>query len=168
MRFTDRTIPRGILLFWALWLSLVSLTNVLDALKSLRVIGPDWAFASGNFAFLASTTAKYHAPTGLNAFLFAGVIAWEILAATLFWRAFAAHRADGGADDEVRSAFAVSLALWAAFMLADEIVFAFDAEGTHIRIFIAQLASLLVVRWLTRSTTPSVRTTETSRETVSV
>jgi hypothetical protein len=152
MRFTDRTIPRGILLFWALWLSLVSLTNVLDALKSLRVLGPGWAFASGNFAFMASVTAKYHTPTGVNAFLFAGVVAWEIFAACRFWHALSAHRRSGiDAEDAVRSAFTVSLALWAAFMLADETFFAFDAESTHIRIFIAQLVSLVVVRWLSRS-----------------
>jgi hypothetical protein len=158
MRFTDRTIPRGTLLFWALWLSLVSLTNVLDGLKSLRMLPSGWAFASGNYAFMASVTARYQTPVALTALLFAGVVLWEIVAAALFWRALAEHRRNAlGAEDAVRSAFTISLALWAAFMLADETFFAFDAESTHIRIFIAQLVSLIVVRWLSRSELDEVR-----------
>jgi predicted anti-sigma-YlaC factor YlaD len=152
MRFDDRTIPRGLLFFWAAWLSLVTLTNVLDGLKSLRMMPTGWAFASGNYAFMASVTAKYGTPTAVTAMLFVGVVAWELLAAVLFWRAFAAHRADAAtAGDAVRQAFTVSLALWAAFMLADEVFFAFDAEGTHVHLLIAQLASLLTILWLARS-----------------
>jgi len=151
MRFDDRTIPRGLLFFWAAWLSIVTLTNVLDGLKTMRMLPTGWAFASGNYAFMASTVAKYGTPAAVTAVLFAGVVLWELLAAVLFWRALAAHRRDAAtAWDAVRQAFTVSLALWAAFMLADEIVFAFDAESTHVRLLIAQLASLLVILALPR------------------
>ncbi|MDB4949078.1 MAG: hypothetical protein JWM27_1727 [Gemmatimonadetes bacterium] len=146
MRFTDRTLPRGVLLFWSLWLSIVTLTNVLDGLKNLRLLPTGWAFASGNYAFMASVTAKYHTPAAATALLFVGVVLWELLASALFWRAFAAYRAGrAGEADAARTAFTVSLALWAAFALADEIFFAFDAEATHFRLFIATIASLLAI-----------------------
>jgi hypothetical protein len=45
-------LKRGLLLFWAAWLSLVLATNLLDAAKALGLLGQSWAFASGNYAFL--------------------------------------------------------------------------------------------------------------------
>jgi hypothetical protein len=39
----------------------------------------------------------------------------------------------------------VSLALWAALMLADELVLVYEVEAPHMRIFMAQLVSLLVL-----------------------
>jgi hypothetical protein len=149
MPLTDRTLPRGLLFFWAAWLSLVTLTNVLDGLKALRVLPPAWAFASGNFAFMASVTAKYGTPQAVTALLFAGVVLWEALAAGLFWRAFAAYGSGpANAARAVRDAFTVSVALWAAFALSDEVFFVFDAEATHLRLFTAQLVSLLAIQWL--------------------
>ena len=44
-----------------------------------------------------------------------------------------------------RTAFTVSLALWGVFLLADEIFIAYSIEGTHLRIFAAQLVTLLVM-----------------------
>src|SRR4051794_10220945 len=78
-------LKRGLLLFWAAWLTLVFLTNVLDAAKALGVLEESWAFGSGNYAFVTQTTSRYGTPAWLNALLFAGVIGWEGLAAALFW-----------------------------------------------------------------------------------
>ena len=48
-------LKRGLLLFWAAWLSVVFTTNLCDGAKALGVLGESWAFASGNYAFLART-----------------------------------------------------------------------------------------------------------------
>jgi hypothetical protein len=48
----------------------------------------------------------------------------------------------------LHTACGLSLALWAAFLVADEIFLAYDAEATHMRIFSAQLLSLLVFHGL--------------------
>src|SRR4051812_13809660 len=79
-------LKRSLLAFWAVWLTVVFLTNLADAGKALGLLGESWAFASGNYRFLTETTARYATPAWLNAVLFAGVIAWEGLAAVLFWR----------------------------------------------------------------------------------
>ena len=42
------TIKRGLLLFWAAWLSIVLATNLFDALRALDLLGDGWRFASGN------------------------------------------------------------------------------------------------------------------------
>jgi hypothetical protein len=141
-------LKRGLLLFWALWLSLVFATNLLDAAKALGVLADSWTFASGNYAFLAQTAARHGTPAWLNAVLFAGVIAWEGIAAALSWRAWHAFRGEGVGSPAVYAASAAGLSLWAAFVLADEVFIAYAVEATHWRLFIAQLATLLAVELL--------------------
>jgi hypothetical protein len=134
-----------LLLFWAAWLSVVFLTNLLDGGKALGLLGEDWPLASGNYAFVAQTTARYGTPGWVNALLFAGVVAWEGLSAVLFWLAWW-----GGAPAQTRrySAFAVGLGLWAAFLLADEMFVAYGVAAAHWRPFLGQLATLLVIELL--------------------
>jgi len=142
-------LKQGLLLFWAVWLSITCVANFCDGLKALKLISTRWRFASGNYAFLVATTQKYHPTPWLPARLFLGVILWQGLAALLFWRAvgmFTGMQLPG--LHAMHTAFVGSLALWAAFMIADEIVLAYEAETTHMRIFIAQLLSLLVLHLL--------------------
>jgi hypothetical protein len=149
---TDRPVvflKRCLLAFWAAWLSVVFATNAADAAKAFGWLGPEWAFASGNFGFLSETTARYDPPTWLNDLLFVGVISWEGLAAVLFWRAWWRSRGPREAGRRsVYAAFTASLSLWAAFLLADEVLIAYPVEATHLRLFTAQLATLLAIELL--------------------
>ena len=137
-----RLIRSGILLFWAAWFTVVASTNLLDALKALGVLPAGWTLVSGNWALMLKVTAIHGTPTALVALLFLGVILWEMLAATLFWRAWAAR------GDTIATAFIVGLALWAAFTLADEAFVAYPLEAAHLRLFAVQLLSLLAIRLL--------------------
>jgi hypothetical protein len=142
-------LKRLLLIGWAVWLSVVFATNLLDAGKALGLLPPNWAFASGNYQFLAETTARYGTPAWLNGVLFAGVIAWEGTAALLFWLACARFRGTGKPGGRVLYvAFIPSLSLWAAFLVADEVFIAYAVEATHLRLFTAQLATLLVIALL--------------------
>jgi hypothetical protein len=141
-------LKRGLLLFWAAWLSVVFATNALDAAKALGLLDASWPFASGNFAFMTQTTARYGTPGWVNAVLFGGVIAWEGLAAALFWLAAWGFRGGDRGRMTVYLASAAGLSLWAAFILADEVFIAYVVAATHWRLFIAQLATLLAVELL--------------------
>jgi hypothetical protein len=134
-----------LLLFWAAWLTVVFATNLLDGAKAAGLLGDGWAFVSGNYRFLAETTARYGTPAWLNGLLFAGVICWEGVAAALFWLAWWRFAYRGQRTRRVYAAFTASLALWAAFLLADELFIAYAVEGTHLRLFTAQLATLLAI-----------------------
>src|SRR6185312_16016692 len=114
-------LKRCLLLFWSLWLSVVFLTNVLDGCKALRLLNDNWSFASGNYRFLAETTACYGTPTWLNGLLFLGVIVWEGIAAVLFWLAWLRFRGEEESRRPLYAAFTVSLMLWSAFAIADEV-----------------------------------------------
>jgi hypothetical protein len=136
-----------LLLFWAAWLTLAFGSNACDILKTLGWLAESWPFASGNYDFLVRTTARYGPPAWINGLLFGGVMAWQAGAALLFWRA---GLRSGGPNGQAaaRLALAVGIALWAAFMLADEVCIAYPIERTHLGLFIAQLATLLVVELL--------------------
>jgi hypothetical protein len=140
------TLKRGLLFVWAAWLTVVVATNVCDGARALGLLPESWAFASGNYDFLVKTTLRYAPPDWLNGLLFVGVVGWEAIACVLFW--LAGLRFSSGNRGTARTAFAVGLGLWAAFMLADEICIAYLVEGTHLRLFTAQLVSLLVVELL--------------------
>ncbi|HWV84237.1 MAG TPA: hypothetical protein VNZ62_02225 [Capillimicrobium sp.] len=133
---------RAILLgAWATYLSLVCLTNTADALRALDVLGDGFAFASGNWELVRETTGVYDTPTAIDAILFGGVIGWEASAAVLFWLALAGRV-------PVMLAATVALGLWAAFIVADEVFLAYPIEGTHWRLLIALVVSVLALRLL--------------------
>jgi hypothetical protein len=141
-------LKRLLLLFWAVWLTVVFLSNLADAGKGLGLLGESWSFASGNFKAIKETTAKYGTPDFLNATLFAGVIVWEGIAAVLFWWAGCTFRGRGSSRKAVYLAFTTSLLLWGAFLVADEVFIAYAVAGTHLRLFVANLATLLAVELL--------------------
>jgi hypothetical protein len=145
LRFTS--IQKGLLLFWAVWLSLVALTNLFDALRQLGALPDGWTLASYNYDLVVQTVVAHGVPVAVAAVLFAAVIVWQVAAAGLFWRAFGSMaRGRPGTSHEVVQAFAVSLALWAAFLIMTEATVNYVTAGTHKTTLIAQLASLLVIR----------------------
>src|SRR5262249_51799904 len=109
-------LKRMLLLFWAVWLTIVFTTNMLDAGKVVGLLPDDWNFASGNYRFLVETTSRYGTPEWINGLLFAGVICWEGTAALLFWLAWWKFQGRGTeGSPTLYAAFSVSLMLWAAF-----------------------------------------------------
>jgi hypothetical protein len=141
-------LKRLLLLFWAVWLSVVFLSNLADAGKGLGLLGESWAFASGNGKLIQETTARYGTPFTINAILFAGVILWEGIAAVLFWRAGWSFRGRNSARAAVYLAFTTSLLLWGAFLVADEVFIAYPLESVHLRLLMTHLLTLLAVELL--------------------
>jgi hypothetical protein len=136
---------------WSVWWTLVVATNLTDAARALGWLPDSFAFASGNYAAIQAATARYGAPPWLNAGLFASVIVWEACAALLFWLT-TCHRDDPG-NRWLYRAFTVGLPLWLAFLVADEICIGYAIGATHLRLFIAQLLTLLAIAWLSEKST---------------
>ena len=139
-------LKRGVILYWSLWFTVVLATNVVHGLKALGIIREGWTLSFGDTRLLSSSVWIYGAPAGLHGFTLAGVVAAEALIAVLFWRAFSKFHGLKNADRlSLAAAFILTVALFAAFLVADEISSSYLYEGTHLRIFIIQLASLLAV-----------------------
>jgi hypothetical protein len=131
----------ALIFFWALWFSIVFLTNVFSAMKAAGRLPPSWRFASKNYEMVVKAVSIYGPPPWLPRLLFLGVITWQLGAGTLFWYALA--------DMTVaNAAFCAGILLFAAFMIADELTLKYAMEQPHELLFIAQVASLLVVHLL--------------------
>lgn len=133
----------GLLSFWALWLTLVFLTNACEGLKLLGRLPEGWKFVSRNYEEIREAVSVYSLPGWLPGLLFAGVIAWQAVAAALMWRAAFTYAHYGIAA--TLTSFAASLGLFAAFMLADEAFKAYNHQSSHLLILIAQLVTLLAL-----------------------
>ena len=127
--------------FWALYFAIVALSNLADLCQSLHLLPAGWRWVSGNLAFIRASTGRL--PPWTSQTLLAGVVAWQALAAALFWRA-----ALDPAGRWLGPAFVVSVSLWATFILLDEILLIFETgvEATHFRIMIAQFLTLILLR----------------------
>ena len=133
----------GILGFWALWLTIVTASNITNGLRVAEVLPSNFPFASANFQLIEGATAIYGTPASVVWVLFVGVILWEGLAAGLFFRAARSFWASGEFDV---APFVAAMGLFACFMLADELLIAYPMQATHMRIFIALGVSLLILR----------------------
>jgi hypothetical protein len=139
----------ALLFFWAAWFCVVFLTNLFSGAKAAGLLGDTWKFASGNYAAVAKAVSLYGAPAWVPAFLFAGVVAWQLAAAALYaWAFYVSFAAGWIAPTAMNTAFAAGIGLWAAFMIADEITIKYAYEQSHELLFIAQLASLVAMHVL--------------------
>ncbi len=139
----------GLLFFWTTWLAIVFLTNLCSGLKALGVLPDTWKFASQNFRAVAGATAIYHAPRWVPALLFTGVIVWQLVAVLFFgWAFVSSVQAGRLAWAPIHAAFATALALWAAFMVTDEICKQYDTQSSHVSLFTAQLLTLVSLHLL--------------------
>jgi hypothetical protein len=145
-----RTIKHGLVFAWSVWFTLVLASNVCDALKTMRLIGRQWPFASGNSRLIADVTSRFGVPPSVNRLLFGAVIVWQAVVSALFWRATACHGRIRGDARPTDTAFAAGLALWLPLIVADELFVAYESgvEASHVRMFVAQLASLLSIHLL--------------------
>lgn len=134
---------RLLLGFWSLYFALVGVTNLLDGLRAVKVLPAGWWYVSGNLPLLARGLAGIRLPVGLAVLLLFGVVLWEWGAAWLFWQAL--HT---GRSRAVDRAFMAGAGLWAAFLLADELLLVYALEEVHLRLLIAQLVSYLVIALL--------------------
>lgn len=145
-------IKRIILLFWALYFSIVLASNLTDGMRAAGWLPADIAFASGNYEMVRQVTAIYHTREWLVAILYLGVLAWEGWAAWLFWRAYRSiglHKSEW--KQPVYQAFTISLLLWMTFLLMDELFIAYevtDLERIHLLLIITQLVTLFAVEFL--------------------
>ena len=138
------TFKFGLVFFWAMWQLMVFMTNLFEGLKLLRIVPPYWKFASQNYQAVAHATGAYRAPPWIPQLLFLGILVWQLGTLILFGRAVISTWSNRTLLlSPVTEAFASSLSLLAAFMIADEIFKQYDEERAHILFFTAQLITLL-------------------------
>lgn len=142
-------LKRAIVLFWSLWISIVVVTNLGDVLKVSGALPSQWPLASGNFHAIVHATSRFGIPGWVDMLLFVAIIGWEALCALLFWTALREYRPGGTAHARTLYLSTSALfALFASFILADEIFHDYRMEGDHRGIAVLLLASVMVLRLL--------------------
>jgi hypothetical protein len=142
-------IKRIVLAFWAAWLSVVVVTNVLNALRAVEALPSAFKFVSGNWEWINQVMDPLGVPRGVQGTFFVGAIAWEAVAAALFWWAVATYQGRPLTQEKPTIyACGCNLALWAAFQVLDEVFLAYESERVHRVIFLNQIATLVLLHWL--------------------
>jgi len=147
---TPPLLTRGLLLFWALWFSVVLGSNAADALRALGLLSEGWRFSSGNLDLLVDAVSVYSLPRAWAGAAFTLVLALQITTAWLFWRATLDPRPlSPGAKPRVLSPFVAGLGLFCAFLVCDEALLTYrrfpNLETTHFVILCALLLSLVLI-----------------------
>lgn len=100
---------------WAIWLSLVTLMNLCEALIALKLLPANFRFASSNWSLLLSVCGIYNTPRAIVALMFGAAIIWEAAATVLLW--LAAFGRDLPMTD---AGFGLLIALWGGFLIMSQ------------------------------------------------
>ncbi|ARG97214.1 hypothetical protein [Legionella micdadei] len=144
-------IKLGILLFYALWFLIACVTNVINLLNALDIINA-WKFNSGNLLALKNLIFKFDASYLLLGLLFISGVFVQAFSSMLFFLASFAFWRERNKWKLINLAFAISMMLWAAFVIIEEIFIDYSYEPTHLRLLALELVSLLAFHLLADET----------------
>lgn len=137
-------LKRSLLLFWAMFFSMVALTNFVNLVDELGAI--EWTFLnSGNFDFLRSVVDVYGVGSALTKVLLAGAFAIELAAAILFWRALGRFGRVAGGGLSASWAVCVGTFVWIAFVFMTEFFVAYDAESVFRELLAIMIGTALAL-----------------------
>ena len=136
-----------ILLFWCAWFFIAFLTNFTDLLTTTHTMTAS-SFRSGNYSALEKVIAIHHTPHYLLNMLFILDIFIQGISAILFFTAAICFWRRIYTWQAINIAFGISMSLWAIFLIMEEIFIAYSYEATHIRLFVFEMVSLLVLHLL--------------------
>ena len=144
------SIKRIVVLFWALFFTIVFATNLCDAFREIGMLPKDWAFASGNFGFVKQAVVIFSLPDGFTWTLYGLIILLELTIAFLFWKTWRNGDALRSSDGRsAATAFGAAIILWSVFLLSDEFFIVYDrlsgAEEGHFTGLIAQVVTFGLV-----------------------
>ncbi len=135
---------------WALYITVVTASNLSDLFWSFH--WENWAFRSGNLAYIATATRIYFKTEQANQALLALVIVWEAAAVVSLWLA-ALRWARGGeaALGCARRGLVLLGLLWFGFAISAELFVAYDRgvnESAYWILATAVLATMAVLEIL--------------------
>lgn len=138
---------QSILFFWFCWFLIACLSNTTDFLISKNIIETT-SFHSGNYLALKKVLDIYKTPIQLLNILFSLDITAQGLSAIFFLVANYYFWKGRNYWPSINMAFSFSMFLWAIFIMLEEIFIAYTYEGTHIRLFVFELITLLAIHLL--------------------
>lgn len=121
------TIRRGAILFWALWFTVVTLSDLTNFCQQINFLPANFIFSSKNYDLVSQYLTNYgvksnHVILGV----FFSLIMWAFVTAVLFWIALFSIN-----SIMPYFAFFISFCMTGFFMLADEFFIQYSLEHGH-------------------------------------
>ena len=141
----------GIVLMWALWTTIVTVTDLFDLFVQLQVLQAHFSAASGNFALVEHFLDHYrinYAPLAYTIFI--TINGWIGITAIVYWRAITAfhgHNQVSYARYTILG-FLLNMGLCACFLIADEIFIQYAAGHSHMNRLMFMLLTFVSFLWL--------------------
>jgi hypothetical protein len=136
-RADARLLKRVLLAFWAMYFSIVALSNAIDLLDAFGVL--HWTFLnSTNYDFMRGIVKVYGVGPGLTKLMLLGAFATELAGAVLFWDVLVRGR-------RALRALAWSAAVWTAFTFMTEFFLAYTSESPFRELLMLTIATALAV-----------------------
>jgi hypothetical protein len=130
--------------FWAMFFTLVAITNLVDLLDAFGAI--DWRFLnSGNYEYMRTVVDAYAVGPAVTKVMLVGALAIETVAAVLFWRALRRLGRDGRGLREALVAVCVGTGVWIAFVFMTEFFTSYDIESVFRELMAITIASALAL-----------------------
>ncbi|TAK77028.1 MAG: hypothetical protein EPO11_03280 [Gammaproteobacteria bacterium] len=129
---TNECFKKLTIIFWMLWWLAAFWTDLSGGLAHLGVIQTTTWISDSNYPFLINSLQIYPLPTWLPPLFFIGIVVWLAISFFAFlWACFALGQPSTVWMSRARAAYILSLLLWMAFFLADQMIFKFDLEENH-------------------------------------
>ena len=128
---TRERFKKLIIVFWTLWWLIALWTDIVGLLAHNGLLQKSWA-PNTNYPFLVDSLKMYNAPEWLPQFLFGGIIVWLLLSTLAFcWAATSLAQEKEKWMRRADIAFTISLGLWLAFIIGDQLIMKFTLEENH-------------------------------------
>jgi hypothetical protein len=132
-------LKRLLVAFWAMYFSMVAVTNTVDLLDRLGAL--HWTFLdSGNFDYMRSIVKVYGVGAAPTEILLAGALVVELAGAALFWRALL--------KPTMRAALQAvcwSVLVWLGFTFMTEFFLAYTSESPFRELLTLAIGSGLAI-----------------------
>ncbi len=119
---------RIIVLFWGFWWFIAFLTDLLGGLEHLKLIDLSLN-VDVNYPFLVKSLTPFSPPQWIPVCLFILLSFWMLISCLLFFWASVTSKTRWLRI--ANTAFVVSLSLWLALFIADQIIMNFELEANH-------------------------------------
>jgi hypothetical protein len=135
---------RLLLLFWAMYFTMVALTNFVDILDEFGVL--HWVFLnSGNFDYLVSVVKVYEVGPDLTKAMLVGAWLIEVTGGILFWRALLSYGRSPGGRLKGLTALCWGVFVWTSFVFMTEFFVAYTAEAPFRELLMIMIACGIAV-----------------------
>ncbi|KTD61333.1 hypothetical protein Lsan_1895 [Legionella santicrucis] len=145
-----RIFGQGIILMWALWISIVFLTDFCNLMVGFGLLPADFPASSHNLDWIHTFLKLYRLDNdALCLILFSIINLWVMSIAVFYWRAFISYYTNKHYYIyRTMQAFILNMSLFVCFLLADEIFIQYRAGHSHMSMLLYIFTSLIVFLYL--------------------